>query len=233
MAEIVNEDLALAGLGLQARPNPRRPGKGRVSEGVSGGAERLGVGTPWIRSQNLIGILAVARANAGLVHGGLNSRNEKRSLVGISGGQHRCVVVAPRLVELVLIARKNVVVEDSPRAAQPRGEAFRMSAAGFFRASAIEAAPSLERKAAPSFSARARVCMFMPLSLSRCAGPKFPPLSEIAPWNKALASGEAASMLTAIPPADSPNIVTRPVSPPKPPMLRFTHWSPAIMTSRP
>ena len=40
-------------------------------------------------------------------------------------------------------------------------------------------------------------------------GPNEPPLSEIAPWNSPFASGDAHSMLTAIPPADSPKMVTR------------------------
>ena len=70
--------------------------------------------------------------------------------------------------------------------------------------------------------------MFVPPSFACLSGPKLPPLSEMAPVKSPLASGEAASMLTAIPPADSPKIVTRPGSPPNAAMFFFTHCSPAI-----
>jgi hypothetical protein len=48
-----------------------------------------------------------------------------------------------------------------------------------------------------------------------------------------LAKGEADSMLTAMPPADSPKMVTFPGSPPKAAMFFFTHCRPAIMSSTP
>src|SRR5208282_281857 len=98
---------------------------------------------------------------------------------------------------------------------KPGGEFFRMSAAEIFLASAIEAAPSFDMKAAPSFSATARGGTFSPPSFESLGGANDPPLSEMAPWKSPLASGEAASMLTEIPPADSPKIVTRFGSPPK------------------
>jgi len=44
---------------------------------------------------------------------------------------------------------------------------------------------------------------FVQYELIRRAGPKLPPLSEIAPWKSPFAAGEAQSMLTAMPPADS------------------------------
>src|SRR6187455_3455421 len=80
--------------------------------------------------------------------------------------------------------------------------------------------------AAPSFSAVASPCMFSPGPAPPARiGPNDPPLSEIARWKSPLASGEAASWLTAMPPADSPKIVTLPESPPKAAMFFCTHQS--------
>ncbi len=56
---------------------------------------------------------------------------------------------------------------------------------------------------------------------------KAPPLSPIAPWNRPRASGEAQRLALLEEPADWPKIVTRPGSPPKPRMLRFTQPSAA------
>ena len=53
------------------------------------------------------------------------------------------------------------------------------------------------------------------------------PLSPIAPWNRPRASGEAQRLALLEEPADWPKIVTRPGSPPKPRMLRFTQPSAA------
>jgi hypothetical protein len=58
--------------------------------------------------------------------------------------------------------------------------------------------------------------------------PKLPPLSEIARWNSPFAYGDTVNMLTEIPPADSPKIVTRDASPPNFAMLSFTQRSAAI-----
>ena len=70
-------------------------------------------------------------------------------------------------------------------------------------------------------------------AMTRIDGPNEPPLWEMAPWKSPLARGEAASMLTAMPPADSPKIVTLPGSPPKAAMLFFTQWRPAMRSRRP
>jgi hypothetical protein len=59
------------------------------------------------------------------------------------------------------------------------------------------------------------------------------PLSMIARWKSPVASGEATSIPTLMPPADEPKIVTRVESPPKRPMLRRTHSSAAIWSSSP
>ena len=75
--------------------------------------------------------------------------------------------------------------------------------------------------------------MFSPGCGFLLLGPKEPPLCEIAPWNRPLARGDAHSMLTAMPPADSPKIVTRFGSPPNAATLREIHCRPAIMSSRP
>ncbi len=75
--------------------------------------------------------------------------------------------------------------------------------------------------------------MFSPGCGFLLLGPKEPPLCEIAPWKSPLATGDALNMLTAIPPADSPKIVTRAGSPPNAAMLREIHRRPAIMSSRP
>ena len=89
-------------------------------------------------------------------------------------------------------------------------------------------APRLARKLCPAASATLSGGTFWPPSLAKRGGPKLPPLSEIARWNNPFAAGEAASMLTAIPPADSPKIVTRAGSPPNFAMFALTHCRPAI-----
>ena len=75
--------------------------------------------------------------------------------------------------------------------------------------------------------------MFSPGPPLARTGPNDPPLSEMAAWNSPLASGEAHSWLTAIAPADSPKIVTRPGLPPKLAMFFCTQCSAAIMSSSP
>ncbi len=70
--------------------------------------------------------------------------------------------------------------------------------------------------------------MFSPANEGVRDGPKEPPLCEIAPWNSPAASGDAASIETEIPPADSPKIVTLFGSPPKAAILSCTHCKPAI-----
>ncbi len=81
--------------------------------------------------------------------------------------------------------------------------------------------------------ALARVRMFSPGPPAGRGGPKDPPLSEIAPSNRPLASGEAHSWLTAMPPADSPKIVILLGSPPKAAMLFLIHPKAEIMSSSP
>jgi len=71
----------------------------------------------------------------------------------------------------------------------------------------------------PAFSALSTDCM---------AEPEPTPLSRMARLNSPVASGDATSTPTLIPPADSPKIVTRDGSPPNFAMLRFTHCSAAI-----
>ena len=75
--------------------------------------------------------------------------------------------------------------------------------------------------------------MFSPGDGDLLIGPNEPPLCEIAPWKSPLARGDALSMLTAMPPADSPKIVTRRGSPPNAAMLRSIHCRPATMSSSP
>ena len=75
--------------------------------------------------------------------------------------------------------------------------------------------------------------MFSPGTAAGRGGPKEPPLSEIAPSKRPFASGDAHSMLTAIPPADSPKMVTLLGSPPNAAMFFLIHCKPAIMSSSP
>src|ERR1017187_1464604 len=90
----------------------------------------------------------------------------------------------------------------------PRPPAGSFSAV-IFRRSAMDAAPALLAYAAPDDSASASLFMFSPGCVAPGrGGPNDPPLCEIAPWNSPFASGDAHSMLTAMPPADSPKIVT-------------------------
>src|SRR5512139_109466 len=77
-----------------------------------------------------------------------------------------------------------------------------------FRASAMDATPASLSVATPERSASAKRHIFSPGRGAGLGGPNEPPLSEIAPLNSPLASGDAHNMLTAIPPADSPKMVT-------------------------
>ena len=70
------------------------------------------------------------------------------------------------------------------------------------------AAPRLPRNCLPTASAAASVGTSSPPSVARRDGANEPPLSEITFWKSPFAYGDAASMLTAMPPADSPKIVT-------------------------
>ncbi len=72
----------------------------------------------------------------------------------------------------------------------------------------MDETPALLAYASPERSASASRFKFSPGMVVGRGGPNEPPLCEIAPWNSPFASGEAHSMLTAIPPADSPKIVT-------------------------
>ena len=65
------------------------------------------------------------------------------------------------------------------------------------------------------------------------AGPNAAPLWPIARWNSPAAAGEAMRWLTVYEPADRPNRVTRPGSPPNAAMLRWTHSSAAIWSISP
>ena len=114
----------------------------------------------------------------------------------------------------------------------PRAAA-RILSAGILRKSAIESAPAARASASPPRSASASGRMFSPGDPAVRWWPKEPPLSEIAPWNKPFASGEAQSMLIAMPPADSPKIVTLLGLPPKAAMFFWIHCKAAIMSSRP
>src|SRR5665647_1149149 len=102
-----------------------------------------------------------------------------------------------------------------------------------FRSSAMEETPALSIYDCPARSASARRFKFSPGKVVGLGGPNEPPLWEMAPWNNPLASGDAHSMLTAIPPADSPKIVTLLGSPPKLAIFFCTHLRPAIISRRP
>src|SRR5665213_658329 len=92
-----------------------------------------------------------------------------------------------------------------------------------FRNSAMDEAPALLAKASPPRSASARRFRFSPGKVVGRGGPNEPPLSEIAPSKSPLASGDAHNMLTEMPPADSPKMVTLFGSPPNAAMFFFTH----------
>src|SRR5205823_3073923 len=77
------------------------------------------------------------------------------------------------------------------------------------RNSASDLAPAFVVNSTPDFSASPSRRMFSPGYVVTRDGPNDPPLCEMAPRKRPLASGEAQSMLTEIPPADSPKMVTR------------------------
>ncbi len=60
-----------------------------------------------------------------------------------------------------------------------------------------------------------------------------PPDCTIALWNRPWASGEVMSVLTEPPPADSPNTVTLPGSPPNAAMFFWTQRRAAIWSRVP
>src|SRR3984885_1626347 len=94
VAEKVNEHFAFASFRLQPRPGPGGPGKGPVAEHVAGGTKSFRVRPTGIRSQNFVGIFAIAGTNGLLIRVGLCERDKKRALVGISADQDGRVVVA-------------------------------------------------------------------------------------------------------------------------------------------
>jgi hypothetical protein len=87
----------------------------------------------------------------------------------------------------------------------------------------VLAQPALAAKACPAASAAA----------SDCWVSSYVPLSTMARWNSPRAPGETSWASVDRPPADSPNRVTSPGSPPKPPMLRCTQRSAACWSIRP
>src|ERR1035437_6356844 len=91
------------------------------------------------------------------------------------------------------------------------------------RNSAMDEAPALLAKASPPRSASARRFKFSPGKVVGRGGPSESPLCEIAPVKHPLACGDAHNMLTEIPPADSPKMVTLLGSPPNAAMFFFTH----------
>ncbi len=96
--------------------------------------------------------------------------------------------------------------------------------AGSARAALRSATPSASNARCPAASAVFSVGTLDPPSLAVFSGANDPPLSEIAFANRPLAAGEAASMDTEMPPADSPKMVTLFSSPPNWAMLSFTHF---------
>ena len=75
--------------------------------------------------------------------------------------------------------------------------------------------------------------MFSPGYDLSSTGPNDPPLWEIAPLKSPFARGDAQSMLTEIPPADSPKIVTFAGSPPNAAILFWIHSNAAIWSRIP
>ena len=128
------------------------------------------------------------------------------------------------------MTQPSVIGHAMPRRRRPASTTF---SDGSARSSFSDPAPAVLAISAPETSASASERMFSPGDGDLLTGPNEPPLCEIAPWKSPLARGEAHSMLTAMPPADSPKIVTLFGSPPRAAMLRSIHRRPATMSSRP
>ena len=103
-------------------------------------------------------------------------------------------------------------------------EASSRARAGMARNAASVGFPIALANCAPMFSASGSVIM---------RAKKTAQDSAIAPLTSPLASGDAASALTAPHPADCPNMVTWFGSPPNWAMLFRTHWSAASWSSAP
>ena len=129
--------------------------------------------------------------------------DEHRPLVRVGADQHRRVVEVPASVELVLVAGQDVAVEHR----RPPGPPFKRSSAGGAGGGDVLGHAREARNLAPSASATCSGGTLWPPSGRVCRGEGAAALRD-ARWNSPLALGEAASMLTEIPPADSPKIVT-------------------------
>ncbi len=81
LAEVIEVNLVLAGLGLQPRPGPGVPGEAGVAEQVSRRAQGLLVGRRRIGGQDLVGIGAVSRLHRGDVVRRRHRRHEQRTFV--------------------------------------------------------------------------------------------------------------------------------------------------------
>ena len=213
MIEVVDVRLARAVLRLQQRPRPRVPCEHRRRARCCACSATLP--RPWRADtpQESFGVLAVAGANRRFESAGGVVPGMKRDspFVRVRADEHGRVVEALRLIELVLVAWQHVTVEYRPESAlkarPKRGLNF---FSGNARAAVISLAPSLARKPVRSASATLSGGTFCPPSFGeRAAGRKCRRFPRSRGGTSPFAAGEAASMLTDMPPADSPKIVTR------------------------
>ena len=119
VVEVVHVGLALALLGLKQRPDPRVPGERRITEDILARLRRLDVRGMRVSRENRRGVLAEPLANLRFEQRRRHAWLRKQGpFVRVRPDEHWAVVEASRLIELVLIARQHVAVEDRPESAR-------------------------------------------------------------------------------------------------------------------
>ena len=232
LVEVVIENLGPAGLRLEPRPNPRVPAEGRVTGQVARGFGNR-VGADGIGFDQIVGELAVTRCDVGDVILRRSWRRKTRAFVGVVADENRACRCICRPRRVCIGRRESPSRQQSARTSRRRGPTGSLSGA-IFRNSAMDETPAaLGVSFAGALGIGEAFHVFAGRVACGCGGPNEPPLSEMAPWKSPLASGDAHNMLTAMPPADSPKIVTFFGSPPNAAIFFFTHWRPAIWSSRP
>ena len=208
LVEVVVERLARAARGLEACPRPGVPAEGRIPRQVARSLGHAASGGR-VRGEQAIGERTVALAHAGDVLVSRLDPREAQALVRVVADEDRRVVEAAGLVEPVLVVRDQVAVDDRPRhaalATSSLEQLFRRE-----RAQCLDGARTC--RLGELDARRLRVCeqahvltgLRVLVARTRTSRRSARSRRGTAPSP----AGDAHSMLTAIPPADSPKIVT-------------------------
>ena len=117
LVEIIQPNLALAGLLLQLGPNPGMPGKSSLAEGIGQGIIGLQIIGGGIQFQHLFGERTILGTDIFLeLVQGLRLE-EAGALVRIGADQDVHIIVFASFVQLVLVIRDHIAVHRRPEAA--------------------------------------------------------------------------------------------------------------------